>query len=121
MFSSEPKATNWQQVLIICILCQFSLAVYDYLGCWNDNSSLPQIRLTQQERHSHISLLRQCSKAAFLNGFPVFGVTNNSVCVGSVYGVLTYMRSGPSTKCHNGTGGPNAMDVYSLDGKRTFL
>lgn len=98
--------------------------VYDYLGCWKDDNSLPQIRLNLPERQSHISLLRQCSKAAYSHGFPVFGVVNNSACVGSVHGALTYMRYGPSTKCHNGTGGLSAMDVYSLDGttgsKRLF-
>lgn len=64
-----------------------------------------------------VSLLRRCVTAALLSGVPVFGIRNNSVCVGSVHAALIYMRYGPSTKCYNGTGGPGTMDVYGLDGK----
>lgn len=51
-----------------------------------------------------VSLLRRCVTAALLSGVPVFGIRNNSVCVGSVHAALIYMRYGPSTKCYNGTG-----------------
>ena len=54
--------------------------------------------------------------SAVERGFPMFGIRNNSVCVGSVHASLTYMRYGPSTQCYNGTGGPTSMDFYGLDG-----
>lgn len=97
----------------------FIPTVYDYLGCWqngHDHSFLPEIPLLYPKDHE-ASLLHQCAKAVLLSGVPVFGIRNNSVCVGSVHAALIYMRYGPSTKCYNGTGGPSAMDVYGLDGK----
>lgn len=51
----------------------------------------------------------------------MFGVVNNLVCVGSVYGVFIYMWYGFFIKCYNGIGGFSVMDVYSLDGKMKFL
>ncbi|PFX28014.1 Endo-1,4-beta-xylanase [Stylophora pistillata] len=114
-YENSMKPTLIFLLLESCILL-VAQKVYDYLGCWKDNNSIPQIRFTPPEQQSYILLLRQCSKAAYSRGFPVFGVVNNSACVGSVHGALTYMRYGTSTKCHNGTGGLNAMDVYSLDG-----
>ena len=96
----------------------FIPAVYDYLGCWqnNDHSFLPEIPLLYPKDHE-APLLHRCAKAALLSGIPVFGIRNNSVCVGSVHAALIYMRYGPSTSCYNGTGGPSTMDVYGLEGK----
>ena len=96
----------------------FNPTVYDYLGCWQHHGSnfLPEISLLHQKGHD-TSLLHRCANAARLSGIPVFGITNNSVCVGSVHASLIYMRYGPSTACYNGTGGPSTMDVYGLDGK----
>ena len=98
----------------------FTLAVYNYLGCWkytdnNDNSFLPEIKSSLPKDQT--LTVQRCAKAARLRGFPVFGIRNNSVCVGSVHAALTYMRFGFSYKCYNGTGGPRTMDVYGLDGK----
>ena len=95
-----------------------TLAVYDYLGCWKDgvdSSFLPEIGFLSLNDQS--SPLHKCARAAALRGIPVFGIKNNSVCVGSVHALLTYMRYGRSTQCYNGIGGPRSMDVYSMDGK----
>lgn len=97
-----------------------ALAVYDYLGCWKDTGNDNFLSNIGSVSHSkdQSSSLHQCAKAAFLRGIPVFGIRNNSACVGSVHASLTYMRYGPSTQCYNGTGGPRSMDVYSMDGKK---
>ncbi|XP_068725993.1 uncharacterized protein [Montipora capricornis] len=94
--------------------------VYDHLGCWTDVvhgdgiSFLP--KLGPLRLKDKISLIDQCAKAAVVRKIPVFGIRNNSMCVGSVHASFTYMRHGPSTQCYNGTGGPRSIDVYSLDG-----
>ena len=96
----------------------FIPTVYDYLGCWQNHgiNFLPEIPLLHPKDHK-TSLLHRCANAALLSGIPVFGISNNSVCVGSVHASLIYMRYGASTACYNGTGGPSTMDVYGLDGK----
>ena len=62
------------------------------------------------------NLLSHCQKTARNHGFGVFGVRDNARCVGSVHAKLLYMKYGPSGKCVNGTGGPNAVDFYSFEG-----
>jgi len=110
-------------VLVSVVALSRPHKAYDHLGCWKDVikddglSFLPQIkRLRLKDRLSQID---QCAKSAIERGFPVFGIRNNSVCVGSVHASLTYMRYGPSTQCYNGTGGPTSMDFYDLDGTVT--
>ena len=98
---------------------RFLPAVYDYLGCWkyvtsNDSKFLPKIILSPAK--NHVSAVHNCALAARSRGNPVFGIRNSSECLGSVHAALTYMRYGPSNECYNGTGGPTAMDVYSLEG-----
>ena len=98
---------------------RFLPAVYDYLGCWkyvpsNDSKFLPKIILSPAK--NHVSAVHDCALAARSRGIPVFGIRNSSECLGSVHAALTYMRYGPSNECYNGTGGPTAMDVYSLEG-----
>ena len=99
---------------------RFLPTVYDYLGCWkyvtsNDSKFLPKIILSPAK--NHVSAVHDCALAARSRGIPVFGIRNSSECLGSVHAALTYMRYGPSNECYNGTGGPTAMDVYSLEGK----
>lgn len=110
------------KLIFIFVLVEFCIflqaqKVYDYLGCWQNHgiNFLPEISLLHQKGHE-TSLLHRCANAALLSGIAVFGITNNSVCVGSVHASLIYMRYGPSTACYNGTGGPSTMDVYGLDG-----
>ncbi|XP_074611783.1 uncharacterized protein LOC141866214 isoform X2 [Acropora palmata] len=111
-------------VLVSVVALSRPHKAYDHLGCWKDVikddglSFLPQIkRLRLKDRLSQID---QCAKSAIERGFPVFGIRNNSVCVGSVHASLTYMRYGPSTQCYNGTGGPTSMDFYDLDGNSPY-
>lgn len=120
-FSMKP-------VIVLVLLKVFTLSwaqkVYDHLGCWKDTingdkSFLPKIGSLSPKDHA--SSLYKCAKAAVSNGIPVFGIRNNSACVGSVHASLNYMRYGPSTRCYNGTGGPRSMDVYSLDGNKGHI
>ncbi|KAM7444729.1 hypothetical protein ABFA07_006816 [Porites harrisoni] len=114
--------------LIFVLLEVFELLyaqkVYDYLGCWkyvtsNDSKFLPKIILSPAK--NHVSAVHDCALAARSRGIPVFGIRNSSECLGSVHAALTYMRYGPSNECYNGTGGPTAMDVYSLEGNEHHL
>ena len=65
-------------------------------------------------------MILKCAQVAHQHGFSVFGIRNKTTCLGTVHAPFTYMRYGRSTNCHNGTGGPGSMDVYSLDGNYMF-
>ncbi|XP_029184845.2 endo-1,4-beta-xylanase 3-like isoform X1 [Acropora millepora] len=111
-------------VLVSVVALSRPHKAYDHLGCWkdvihdDDLSFLPQIkRLRLKDRLSQID---QCAKSAIERGIPVFGIRNNSVCVGSVHASFTYTRYGPSTQCYNGTGGPTSVDVYGFDGNSPY-
>ena len=89
-----------------------------YLGCWTEAREHVIPDVDEFANHANSAdVFTSCERLARNRGFMVFGVANDTRCVGSVHAQLLYMKYGPSQKCVNGTGGIGAADFYSLEGR----
>jgi len=108
-------------------VCSFlSRKEYSSLGCWKLNAkNADENALADLNDDSPISdyppntesLVSKCAKLAKKHGYSYFGIRNHFQCVSGVHAGFTYYKYGLSSNCSDGTGGPGAMDVYSLEGK----
>lgn len=104
----------------------FSLTEYSSLGCWKINgddggesalADLADDSPISNYQPNKESLVSTCARITKKHGYSYFGIRNHFQCVSSVHAGFTYHKYGPSFNCSHGTGGPGAMDVYSLEGK----
>lgn len=92
------------------------------LGCWKENSNnlaIPSgfgLSKLPQTRDESLSAIRQCGNFASQNGYTVFAIFKESICLTGSRAATTYMKYGPSNECRsNGLGGLSSSSVYSLN------
>ncbi|KAJ8312324.1 hypothetical protein KUTeg_009697, partial [Tegillarca granosa] len=95
------------------------------LGCWKENSNnlaIPSgfgLSKLPQTRDEALTAIRQCGDFANQNGYSVFAVFKESICLTGSMAATTYMKYGPSNECgSNGLGGVSSSSVYSLNRNR---
>lgn len=103
---------------------------YSSLGCWREDltsseRAIPDLQTDQYQHYMQLprmlhNIVSECAQKTKSYGYSVFGVRDHHQCVSDPHAGHTYSKYGPSSLCRNGTGGPGAINVYSLEGKIVY-